>query len=189
MRPVESSWSHLMKKSTSLWVLSSAALIACAMFPAHAQTPAFAAAAAAAGAQAAPAAKPSAKPQVRRSAGKPAAPAREEAAASAQREEPAVELTPGQLDAAQRVFKGKADCEFGEQIDLSEVDGKPGHFQLRHKRSTYQLVPAETTTGAVRLEDQRAGIVWLQIPAKSMLMNSKLGQRIVDECRMEPQKS
>jgi hypothetical protein len=43
-------------------------------------------------------------------------------------------------------------------------------------------VPEETTTGAVRLEDRRAGIVWLQIPAKSMLMNAKIGQRMADGC-------
>jgi hypothetical protein len=98
-------------------------------------------------------------------------------------------LTEGQLDAAQRVFLGKADCEFGEQVDVSPVDGRPGHFRLRHRQATYQLVPQETTTGAVRLEDRRAGIVWLQIPSKSMLMNSKIGQRLVDNCMMDAQRS
>ncbi|HVQ04137.1 MAG TPA: hypothetical protein VMT14_11505, partial [Burkholderiaceae bacterium] len=39
-----------------------------------------------------------------------------------------------------------------------------------------------TSTGALRLEDKKAGIVWLQIPSKSMLMNSKVGQRMVDNC-------
>ncbi len=97
-------------------------------------------------------------------------------------------LSEGQLDAAQRVFLGKADCEFGEQVDVTPVDGKPGHFRLRHRQATYQLVPQETTTGAVRLEDRRAGIVWLQIPAKSMLMNSKIGQRLVDNCTMLAQR-
>lgn len=100
-----------------------------------------------------------------------------------------VPLTAGQLEAAQHVFTGKADCEFGEQIDVNAVDGKPGHFQLRHRRTTYQLVPQETTTGAVRLEDKRAGIVWLQIPAKSMLMNAKVGQRVADNCLMAQQRS
>jgi hypothetical protein len=35
----------------------------------------------------------------------------------------------------------------------------------------------------VRLEDKRAGVVWLQIPAKSMMMNSRIGQRMVDDCK------
>ena len=47
-------------------------------------------------------------------------------------------------------------------------------------------VGASTATGAVRLEDQHAGAVWIQIANKSMLMNQKLGQRMADEC-MSPQ--
>jgi hypothetical protein len=132
-----------------------------------------------------PAAKPAAtKPAAKAPAKKPAAPAAAAAATAA-----AVALTPGQLDAAQRVFTGKADCEFGEKIDVAAIDGKPGHFHLKHKTATYTLVPEETTTGAVRLEDKRAGIVWLQIPAKSMLMNAKIGQRVADNCLMQQQKS
>lgn len=105
---------------------------------------------------------------------KPAKPAAEEAAP--------VALSEGQLAAAERVFTGEASCEFGEKIRLSAVDGKPGHFTMGYKKATYHLVPEETTTGAVRLEDRRAGIVWLQIPAKSMLMNAKIGQRMADGC-------
>ena len=40
----------------------------------------------------------------------------------------------------------------------------------------------------VRLEDRKAGVVWLQIPSKSMLMNAKLGQRLVDSCLNEAQR-
>ena len=100
----------------------------------------------------------------------------------------AAALSSGQMDAAQRVFTGTAACEFGESISLSAADGKPGHFTLKHKAASYTLVPEETTTGAVRLEDKRAGIVWLQIPSKSMLMNSKIGQRVADNCTMAQQK-
>ena len=103
-----------------------------------------------------------------------------------QQAEPAVELSEGQLEAAGRVYTGEASCEFGEKISVSAIDGKPGHFQLAYKKARYQLVPEVTTTGAVRLEDRRAGIVWLQIPAKSMLMNAKIGQRMVDHC-LHPQ--
>ena len=160
----------LKKPSMSLAVILTCA-VACA--PALANDPAKPAPAKPAATK--PAAKPPAKPQ----AAKPAA-----AAAAA-----TLALTPGQMDAAQRVMTGKANCEFGEQIDVSAVDGKPGHFQLKHKAATYNLVPEETTTGAVRLEDKRAGIVWLQIPSKSMLMNAKIGQRVADNCLMAQQRS
>jgi hypothetical protein len=96
-------------------------------------------------------------------------------------------LSAGQMDAASQVFVGTAQCEFDNKITLSPVDGQPGHFKLQHKKATYTMVPQETTTGAVRLEDSKAGVVWLQIPAKSMLMNAKLGQRVADGCQMSEQ--
>jgi hypothetical protein len=46
----------------------------------------------------------------------------------------------------------------------------------------YRMSPVATSTGAIRLEDQKNGAVWLQLANKSMLMNHKLGQRLADEC-------
>jgi hypothetical protein len=42
--------------------------------------------------------------------------------------------------------------------------------------------PVTSRTGAIRLEDPRAGALWLQLGNKSMLMSQKLGQRLADEC-------
>jgi hypothetical protein len=92
------------------------------------------------------------------------------------------QISDGQMQAAARVMTGDIDCEFDQKITLKAVDGQPGHFHLGFKKVTYRMVPQETTTGAVRLEDKKAGVVWLQIPSKSMLMNAKIGQRMVDAC-------
>jgi ribosomal protein S12 methylthiotransferase accessory factor YcaO len=132
-------------------------------------------------AQAKPAPKPAPKAQPAQS--KQAAPAAAQGGAAAA----AAALTPGQMEAAERVFTGTAQCEFGEKIQVTADDRKPGHFVLKHGKSTYNLVPETTTTGAVRLEDKPKGIMWLQIPSKSMLMNSKIGQRMVDNCLMSQQ--
>ncbi len=91
-------------------------------------------------------------------------------------------LTPGQMAAAERVFVGTATCDGNQEVALAALPGQPGHFKLTHKKASFVLVPQETTTGAVRLEDHKSGLVWIQIPAKSMLMNTKLGQRVADAC-------
>jgi hypothetical protein len=98
-------------------------------------------------------------------------------------------LTPGQLEAANRVYLGTAECEFNEKVSLAPIDGKPGHFRLAFKKASYTMVPQETTTGAVRLVDDKAGVVWLQIPSKSMLMNARLGQRMIDACQTPEQRN
>lgn len=100
----------------------------------------------------------------------------------------AADLTPGQLDAAARVYVGDADCDQKDHVKVLPVQGSPGHFEVLHKKARYNMVPEETKTGAVRLEDRAAGVVWLQIPAKSMMLNTKLGQRVVDGCMHAEQK-
>ncbi len=92
-------------------------------------------------------------------------------------------VTPEQLAAADQVLVGKIDCELGQKVSLEALSDKPGYFRLAFKGNYYTVLPEPTTTGAVRLEDKRAGIVWLQIPAKSMMMNTRLGQRMVDDCK------
>jgi|JRYF01.1.fsa_nt_gb hypothetical protein len=91
-------------------------------------------------------------------------------------------LSEAQLDAARQVYLGTAECEFKQSVHLRALEGRPGHFELQHRKARYTLVPEPTSTGAIRLEDRQAGIVWLQIPAKSMLLNARLGRREVDGC-------
>jgi len=98
-------------------------------------------------------------------------------------------LTPTQLDVARYVHTGKAECEFNQSVSVDAIDGRPGHFNLAYKNHKYTMVPEETTTGAVRLQDRKAGVVWLQIANKSMLMNSKIGQRMVDGCTHAQQRA
>jgi hypothetical protein len=98
-------------------------------------------------------------------------------------------VSPTQLEIAARVLQGDAHCEFNQQVGVHAIEGKPGHFKVSFKSVSYTMVPQETTTGAVRLEDKKAGVVWIQIPAKSMMLNSKIGQRMVDGCATSQQRA
>jgi hypothetical protein len=91
-------------------------------------------------------------------------------------------LTPGQMAAARQVLVGEADCDMKQRVSLRAIEGRPGFFELLYLKSRYVLAPEETRTGAVRLEDRKAGIVWLQIPSKSMLLDTAKGSRVVDGC-------
>jgi len=98
-------------------------------------------------------------------------------------------LSAAQMDAAQQVYLGTAECEMKQSVHLRAIDGRPGHFELQHRKARYTLTPEPTSTGAIRLEDRQAGIVWLQIPAKSMLLNAKAGRREVDNCQHAEQRA
>ena len=96
-------------------------------------------------------------------------------------------LSPAELAIAQRVYVGNLPCELGASITLTADPRTPGYFDVRGKNFSYRMFPVVTTTGAVRLEDPKAGAVWLQIGNKSMLLNEKLGQRMADDCRSPAQ--
>ena len=91
-------------------------------------------------------------------------------------------MTPAELSIAERVQVGKMPCELGASVTLTADAKNPGYFDMQGKNFSYRMFPVATSTGAIRLEDQKAGAVWLQLANKSMLMNQKLGIRLADEC-------
>ncbi|MBX9835470.1 MAG: hypothetical protein K2X65_04760 [Burkholderiaceae bacterium] len=91
------------------------------------------------------------------------------------------------LAIADRVYVGRIACELGAHVTVTADSTAPGHFHVEGKNFKYYMSPVATSTGTVRLEDTKAGAVWLQIANKSMLMNQKLGQRLADECMSSEQ--
>ena len=63
-----------------------------------------------------------------------------------------------------------------------------GFFYISTGKRRYYMYPVESRTGAIRLEDGRAGAMWLQLGNKSMLMDQKAGQRVADECATAEQR-
>ena len=91
-------------------------------------------------------------------------------------------MTPAELAIAERVQVGKMPCELGASVTLTADAKNPGYFDMQGNNFSYRMFPVATSTGAIRLEDQKAGAVWLQLANKSMLMSQKLGIRLADEC-------
>ena len=91
-------------------------------------------------------------------------------------------LAAQELRIADRVHVGHFPCELGASIRMTADAHTPGYFDLQGKGYKYRMRPVSTSTGAIRLEDEKAGAVWLQLANKSMLMDQKNGRRLADEC-------
>lgn len=91
-------------------------------------------------------------------------------------------LAPEELSIAERVHVGHLPCELGASVQMTADANTPGYFHLQGKGYKYRMKPVSTSTGAIRLEDEKAGAVWLQLANKSMLMDQKNGRRLADEC-------
>jgi hypothetical protein len=46
-----------------------------------------------------------------------------------------------------------------------------------------------TTTGAKRFENANYGLIWIGIPSKGMLLDSKLNRQLANECRTPEQEA
>ena len=126
-------------------------------------------------AQTAAPAKPAAKP----AAAKKAAPA----------EKPLPQADQAQLDAAERTHFGVYECDFKQTIDVAMNAKYPGYVDVKFKAKTWTMKPSLSSTGALRLEDVKGQTLLLQIANKSMLMDTKIGQRLVDACVHEKQRA
>lgn len=101
-------------------------------------------------------------------------------------EDPNINLTADDLEIAKRVFVGTITCELGNSVTLTPSKRRPGFFVVQTKGARFSMHPVESRTGAIRLEDPKRGVLWLQLGNKSMLMSQKLGRRLADEC-MSPE--
>lgn len=127
-----------------------------------------------------PAAAAASKPAAKKPAAKPAP------KAAATKALPAA--TPEQLTAADRALKGGYECDFNQKINVSQ-NSSQGYVDVTSGKNKYTMKPIITSTGALRMEDVTGRMLLLQIANKSMLMDTKLGQRVVDNCVHPSQKS
>ena len=92
------------------------------------------------------------------------------------------EADEAQRTAAEQTHFGDYLCEFGEQVRVQRNARHEGYVDVQHRQSTWTMKPVVSRTGALRLEDVRGRILLLQIASKSMLMDTRIGQRMVDNC-------
>lgn len=87
-----------------------------------------------------------------------------------------------QLRTAERVHYGEYECEFNQRLQV-QLDPKfPGYVKVVGVGVDFLMKPVASQTGAIRLEDVKQIGLLLQVAGKSMLMNVKTGQRMIDNC-------
>ena len=89
---------------------------------------------------------------------------------------------PDQVKAAELVFYGPYDCEFKQTVNITQSPKYSGYVDVKHGAKAWLMKPVLSSTGAIRLEDVRGETLMVQIASKSMLLNVKSAQRIVDDC-------
>lgn len=82
------------------------------------------------------------------------------------------------------VQAGLYRCHQGAQILIKNIAPDFGSIVVQFKGKDHLLFAVDTATGAVRYQDQRSGMTWIKIPSKSMLLDSKLGRQLANDCKL-----
>lgn len=75
------------------------------------------------------------------------------------------------------------NCELGNKITVYQNDSDTNSIAVRWKKRLHRLTRIETTTGAQRFENKHYGLIWIGIPTKSMLLDSKQNRQLANECQ------
>lgn len=129
-----------------------------------------------------------AKPAAKKATPKKKAPAKKAAAAAAAA--PAAKM-PFSSDAEDDdsepelggTLSADFNCELGQKLTIWKNEADDKHIAIRWNKKINRLTRVDTTTGANRFENRKVGLVWIGIPAKGLLLDSKKGQQLANECK------
>ena len=78
-------------------------------------------------------------------------------------------------------------CELNNKVVIYTSDKDDSHVSLRWQNHLHRLDRVGTTTGAQRFEDPKTGLIWIGIPAKGILLDSKHNHQLANECKTPEQ--
>jgi hypothetical protein len=74
-------------------------------------------------------------------------------------------------------------CELNNKVTIYTNEKDDSHIALRWKNRLHRLSRIGTTTGALRFENPKFGLIWIGIPSKGILLDSKLNRQLANECK------
>ena len=79
------------------------------------------------------------------------------------------------------------DCAEGHKITVYRNATDPSNVALRWDKRLSAMTRVETESGAERLEHKKRGLLFIGIPAKAMLLDTKHGRQLANECKSAEQ--
>lgn len=78
--------------------------------------------------------------------------------------------------------KGVYNCDLNRKVDVREVSADMRTAVVRWATKEYRLRAVEARSGALRYEDEASGLVWIVIVGKSMLLDTRQGKQLANDC-------
>ena len=82
-----------------------------------------------------------------------------------------------------KLASGTYRCEMGKKVEIQRDARNPDSIKVSWQGNRHTLQRYDSTSGLPRYEDRQNGLVWIDLPWKSVLMDSKTGSPIANECK------
>lgn len=78
---------------------------------------------------------------------------------------------------------GTYRCEYGARVEVRRDARDPRQIRVGWQGTDYAMVRNTSHSGLPRFEDAASGLVWIDLPWKSVLLDGRSGKPLVSECR------
>ena len=80
--------------------------------------------------------------------------------------------------------KGTYRCELNRKVRVTKVSTDQSLAVLRWGKRNYTMRVVNARSGALRYEHKKSGLTWITVVGKSMLLDTKRGKQLANECRV-----
>ena len=79
---------------------------------------------------------------------------------------------------------GTYRCELNRNVEIRQISADGQTMEINWGGRTHSLQAVNARSGALRFENTAEGLIWLVIVGKSMLLDSRKGQQLANECTL-----
>jgi hypothetical protein len=82
-----------------------------------------------------------------------------------------------------RLASGTYRCEMGQSIEVERQGRNDRAIEVRWEGKQHTLQRQRSSSGLPRYEDRQNGLLWIDLPWKSVLMDAHSGRPLANECK------
>lgn len=79
---------------------------------------------------------------------------------------------------------GNYRCDLNRSVTVRQIAPDRRSMTISWMGKDHSLSAVDARSGALRFENPAAGLIWLVIVGKSMLLDSRKGQQLANDCRL-----